>query len=534
VSLTRTAAQVMGLAQDGRSTEALTLGERALEDAVHASPTDQAALWYALSVAQHVAGDNAAAFAACDRCLALATEADDAGWVSNALSMRAMALARQDRVEPALIDLARAEVELAACDDAGLLSWGHTGLGYTYLELRLYELAEPHMVRAQELAASPIPLPNAPVIDLCNLAELHLRWADELERISMLRPSPDEVAAHRKEGHVYAERAVALALEQHSSFLGSARSMELCSRPWDDPTTSLDALREAFAQDGDPEYQGSRATVGGALARALWARGERDEAVEVAREAAGMSLSASDWQVTANSQWLLVEMQAQAGVPGAAAGRSYAALLSRVLWKQRLSTLQGARAALQVERLHRDNAVAQREALEDPLTGVGNRRALDEALRMAATEPGLGAPDGDRRVVPETSLLVVDLDDFKTINDTYGHVVGDEVLRTVAMAIRGVARADDTVARLGGDEFVVLARGADTATGERLAERVTAAIRSLVVGTSAGPLHLAASVGVATTSAHDFDAAGLLASADAAMYAVKNRNRTLRPPRPPG
>jgi diguanylate cyclase (GGDEF)-like protein len=534
VSLSETAAQVMGLAQDGRAAEALALSERALVDAVYATPTEQAGLWYAVAVAKHVIGDNAGAHAACDRCLACATEAADAGWISNALSMRAMALARQERIEPALIDLARAEVELAACEDPGLLCWAHTGLGYSYLELRLYELAEPHLVRAQELDASPMPLANAPVIDLMNLAELHLRWADELERVSLHRQSSEEIAAHRKEGHVYAERALGLALEQDSSFVGSARAMELCSRSWADPETSLDPLREAFAVDEDPEYQGMRASVGGSLARALWARGERDEAVDVACEAAQLSLTASDWQVTANSQWLLVEMQAQAGVAGAAAGRSYAALLSRVLWKQRLSTLQGARAALQVERLHRDNLAAQRAAVEDPLTGIGNRRAFDDALRVVAAEPDPRPPEGERRATGEISLLVVDLDDFKAINDTYGHVVGDEVLRTVAMAIRGVARADDTVARLGGDEFVILARGADTATGARLAERVTTAVRSLTVGTSAGTWHLSASVGVATASSQDFDAAALLTSADAAMYDVKHRSRDLRLLRPPG
>jgi diguanylate cyclase (GGDEF)-like protein len=188
--------------------------------------------------------------------------------------------------------------------------------------------------------------------------------------------------------------------------------------------------------------------------------------------------------------------------------------LSHVLWRQRLSTLQGAQAALQVELLHRDNAVAHQAASEDPLTGVGNRRQLDDALHAVQADAGSGGPDSP------VSLLVVDLNDFKQINDTYGHVVGDDVLRAVAMAIRGVARSDDVVARLGGDEFVVLARGADEPAGMRLAERVTAAVDALRVGSREGSVSLQAAVGVAT-SPSGLDVGALLAEADVKMYAAK-------------
>ncbi len=520
VTLVDDAARVMGLAQDGKVDAALALAERALEDVTGSTPSEQAALWYSVSVARHIQGDNVGAFTACDRCVALAVEADNHGWASNGLSMRAMSLARQERMEPALLDLARAETELTLCDDVGLRCWAHTGLGYAYLELRLYELGLPHMVCAQELNASPIPLVQAPVIDLVNLAELHLRWADELERVFPESHGGEEVLTHRKEGHVYAERALAVALELgNPQFVATCRAMELCSRPRGAAGASVDELREAYSVEDHPDYQGSRAVVGGALARALWTAGQRDEAVEVAREAAGHSLTASDWQVAASAQWLLVEMEAQNGVPGAAAGRSYAGLLSQVLWRQRLSTLQGAQAALQVELLHRDNVVAHQAASEDSLTGVGNRRQLDDALRAVQSDAASGAPD-----LP-VSLLVVDLNEFKQINDTYGHVVGDEVLRAVAMAIRGVARSDDVVARLGGDEFVVLARGADEEAGLRLADRVTAAVDALRVGSRTGSISLQAAVGVATApNGHDVTA--LLAEADAAMYAEKAAGRS--------
>ena len=88
----------MGLAQDGAVDDALALAARALEDAPGATPSDQAALWYAISVARHIEGDNDRALHACEQCLALAGESGNAGWASNALSMRAMAAVRQGRM----------------------------------------------------------------------------------------------------------------------------------------------------------------------------------------------------------------------------------------------------------------------------------------------------------------------------------------------------------------------------------------------------------------------------------------------------
>ena len=513
----------MSLSIDGKVEDALALAERGLLDGTGASPSEQAGLWYALANVELVRGSMPGVLTAAERCVALAVESDNAGWASSGLSVRALALARQGRMEPALLDLARAEAELAATEDPGLRCWAHTGLGYSYLELRLYELAQPHLERAQELDASPIPLAEAPVIDLMNLVELHIRWADELERVHPYSGSDEDVETHRKTGHDYAERALARAKEVgQASLVATCRAMELTSRPRVSAGDSLTELREAFASDASADYQGGRSVAGSALARVLWSMGKRREAVDVAREAVAYAESAGDWQISASAQWLLVEMEAQSGVPGATTGRAYAGLLSRVLWQQRLSTLQGAQAALQLERVHRDKEIAQRAASEDSLTGVGNRRALDDCLRsLQADAAAVNQVSGQAAPVSSpVSLLVVDLNDFKRINDTYGHLVGDEVLRAVAMAIRGVARSDDVVARLGGDEFVILARGADEEAGARLAGRVTDAVDALSVGTRDGAITLSASVGVATASS-GAEAALLLAEADEAMYAVK-------------
>ncbi|QNN52234.1 GGDEF domain-containing protein [Nocardioides mesophilus] len=426
MDLLQVTARVMTLAQSGRSAEALELGARTLEELEKpdetATPAELAGLWYAVAVGHHVRGEHTEQVQATRRCLELARSVDDPGWMSNALSLQAMALIRANTVEPALLDLAQAEVELAACTDEGLASWAHTGIGYCYLELRLYELAQPHLEAALAIEAAPVPLEEDRVIDLVNLAELHLRWADELERATPYDGSAEEAEEHRAIGHDYAADGLVEAERTGAaSHAELCRAMELVSRPVGQAEASLPELWTEWRSREHHAYSGGRATVGGALARALWRSGRTDEALEVAREAADESGDAGDWQVTAGVRWLLVEMECEAGVPGAAAGREYAGLLSHVLWQQRLSTLQGATAALDVERLRGDKLAAQRAAREDPLTGVGNRRALDLALADAEIR---SHHDGR-----PTSLLIIDLDDFKSVNDRHGHVRGDEVLR---------------------------------------------------------------------------------------------------------
>jgi diguanylate cyclase (GGDEF)-like protein len=197
-----------------------------------------------------------------------------------------------------------------------------------------------------------------------------------------------------------------------------------------------------------------------------------------------------------------------------------------VLWQQRLSTLQGATAALDVERLKHDKVLAQRAAQEDPLTGLGNRCALGRQLR----DIELLSRHDDR----PTSLLVVDLDRFKEVNDAHGHTVGDDVLRAVADAIRGVARSEDLVARLGGDEFVVLAHGTDADAGRGLAGRIRDAVEQLVIDVPSGRIRLTASVGVSTTDL-DTTLTDLFETADLAMYEGKRKaaSAPVTPPRPP-
>jgi diguanylate cyclase (GGDEF)-like protein len=150
-------------------------------------------------------------------------------------------------------------------------------------------------------------------------------------------------------------------------------------------------------------------------------------------------------------------------------------------------------------------------ATHDALTQLPNRLLFGQRLQKALT-----APD-DRTL----SVALVDLDDFKIVNDTLGHEVGDALLVDLARRMSTCVREGDTVARLGGDEFVLLLDGVDPAGAEAVAERIMAAFARPVV-THGHELLVRASIGIAGGRAGD-DASQLLRRADIAMYAAKRR-----------
>jgi diguanylate cyclase (GGDEF)-like protein len=164
-------------------------------------------------------------------------------------------------------------------------------------------------------------------------------------------------------------------------------------------------------------------------------------------------------------------------------------------------------------------------AFHDPLTGLANRALLEDRLRRAQSRA--------RRSAGWISLLLIDLDDFKQINDDLGHAVGDQLLCEVARRLQEVVRDSDTVARLGGDEFVLLLEKADEAMAQHVAER---ALESLglpweLEGASV-PRRMGASIGLACARATEVDAGALLREADRGMYVAKygGKNRIGRAP----
>ncbi len=159
----------------------------------------------------------------------------------------------------------------------------------------------------------------------------------------------------------------------------------------------------------------------------------------------------------------------------------------------------------------------RRLALEDPLTGLPNRRLLEDRLERALSTAA--------RNSEQVAVLLLDLDGFKEVNDEYGHAAGDALLKTVAGRLKSMVRDSDTVARTGGDEFVFIVRGIrhvdDT---RRLAHKLLASI-SAPINVEGNLLRVGASIGIALYPDNSLHPAQLVRLADAAMYQVKQSGR---------
>lgn len=181
-------------------------------------------------------------------------------------------------------------------------------------------------------------------------------------------------------------------------------------------------------------------------------------------------------------------------------------------------------AAVSVENVGLHETV-NRQAVTDELTGLSNRRRFQETM---ATEV-----ERAKRFGSELGLVMLDIDDFKAVNDTWGHQMGDQVLREVARILRASSREIDEPARYGGEELAVVLPGTDLDGAHQLAERVREGVEALrlpVIGDeTAEPLRVTASFGAAALPASADDARGLVAAADEALYQAKRagKNRTV-------
>jgi diguanylate cyclase (GGDEF)-like protein len=177
-----------------------------------------------------------------------------------------------------------------------------------------------------------------------------------------------------------------------------------------------------------------------------------------------------------------------------------------------------AQAAVSVENVGRHEAVA-RQSVTDQLTRLANRRRFDEAL-VAEVERAV-------RLEQPLGLVLLDLDDFKAVNDVYGHQQGDSVLREVARAVRRACRDIDIPARYGGEELAIILPGADLDGAYELAERVRREVETLRVPRfdGDGEIGVTASLGASAVPATAADGPALIAGADAALYRAKREGK---------
>ena len=177
-------------------------------------------------------------------------------------------------------------------------------------------------------------------------------------------------------------------------------------------------------------------------------------------------------------------------------------------------------AEQQINELEEKNNELQTQVLRDPLTNVYNRHLFDEVIRKELAR--------GRRHDKPVGVIFVDIDDFKKVNDTYGHSCGDAVLKWAATTISGVLRDVDILARYGGDEFVILVNRPSTAGVKSIAGRIRAAIESDVFEFDGQKVAITMSVGASIEipeSGESDSGAGLIAAADEAMYKAKQNGR---------
>ena len=276
--LTTRIAAAMTLAQSGgHVTAAAEL--KAIRAELGSEPSyELAAAEYVRGVTAHHASDADEALAAVEACVAVGRAIDEPGWEANALPIRIITLARSGRGGDTVSDLVNAEHALSRTTDAGLAAWAHTGLGYAYDVLRMFELCVPHYQIAAVSEADVLDLAEAPAIDRLNLSETHLRWAHGLERLG--DPAyAEEIRERLASAEHWAKEAEEVIVDDESQeyWRLSARLWLAAARTLADPARAvadLEDCRDEISKLGETE----RLAIAGAyLARGLEAQGRIEE-----------------------------------------------------------------------------------------------------------------------------------------------------------------------------------------------------------------------------------------------------------------
>jgi diguanylate cyclase (GGDEF)-like protein/PAS domain S-box-containing protein len=217
--------------------------------------------------------------------------------------------------------------------------------------------------------------------------------------------------------------------------------------------------------------------------------------------------------------WLGVPLHTSRGVIGALVVQSYSGDVRYTEQDKALLQFVSNQVAVAIERKQAETLL-QHTAQHDPLTDLPNRAFVLDRLQASLARA--------RREDQPLALLYLDFDDFKQVNDAFGHSVGDMLLSQVAHRMRGCVRDSDTVGRMGGDEFMLVLRDIDPERAAAVAEKIRAALEQpfMLAGRR---VSISVSIGMANWPGHGDDSAHLIEHADRAMYAAKRNggNRVL-------
>jgi diguanylate cyclase (GGDEF)-like protein len=505
---TAAVARLLERAQVGEHDEALRLAEEALREPTGDLADGDPGMHFVRSVALDVRGDSGEAMKAIELMLAAAVREDNNGWRSCALSFRAWQRLMLDEhaadleVDAILQDLVDAEIALdLGVEDGVIAENAHTGVALGYHNLRLYELALPQYEAAYAVSAHDGRQAGNQAMWQCNLATLHLEWALELYRVREVAEAEQHSLVAGAHAALAAEKAYGPDAE---NWRDHARLLAGCAAAdGPDPGAAARVIETCAVALAARGIRREVASAQPFLAVALKRSGERTRALEVIERAVTDLPSDAGWLNTAAVHHTHAILLAEDGNSVATAALAYGDSLARALWRQRLRTLHTATTMKSYDRLRGEHERVARIAEVDSLTGVANRRAFDHAVES------MRRTSDDRRV----AVLLVDLDEFKQVNDTLGHAAGDTALRAVAAVLAGLVRDGDVVARLGGDEFGALLLGANVGVASSVARRMVDAVEAL------DECVVTVSVGVAGGKGSDIVA--LLKVADSAMYVAK-------------
>jgi diguanylate cyclase len=445
------------------------------------------------------------AAAATERLIDRAEALGEPGMLAAGLALRAALALRAGDVARHLADTSRAVVLLDVDSEPLARGSGFIAAGTAYEALSLWELGHELHTSAEAL----LPLCDdkllRPVIEI-NRGLTWFWWTAALL----------EVGEHEQADQLLRERTEDLLVELPPSWALELRISRLAGLVLMHAAEAGDVeeLRELgsrlAADDGGPNWL-ARMLVCLGLAHDALHSGMYDVATTNADAARELALIHGNVYQRSFADWTAMLIEQARNPTLGSATRAYAVALARQRWDERTGRLASARAQIHSERQRGQHEGLVRRTMEDPLTGLGNRRALDERLdheRNSLSNEGAIA------------MVIVDIDKFKGVNDQFGHALGDAVLCRVAAIISSVVRVDDLALRLGGDEFCVVITGAPPDVVHGRADHICALAILEDWGALAPGLDVTLSVGAASATGRS-GVEDLYPRADGALYAAK-------------